>query len=426
MKHQLIQIPPPQTEVVKYTVSFSGDVEDVESITVEKGKAVSLPEAIPLGSAKTFKGWSTVKDDASFLIETDTYTPSGDITLYAIVVDCEHAWVYSFSGNERSCVLCNAEPQTISVSDIEMVTFDDAKYKIDKKNKEAIYWEYTGTAESVIVPATITTDEGETYPVTSINGFAFTRLNLTSVTISEGIKAILSDAFYDSGIPSIKLPESLLYIGDYAFTYTKLVSLDIPKNVRALGNIVSIIFASDDLESITVASENAYFKAEDGMLLSKDGKTLYAIVPSEEVRIPGTVKNVMSGLLYDSKILKTLIIEDGVETIGEFAFSDCLNLLSVNLPNTITIIPAEAFSCCENLTSITIPKSVKEIKEYAFSDCPKLKEFRYEGTTEEWGDVVLSNDSDGSQNWATYVDFTVVECADGGEVPLNTGESASE
>lgn len=401
----------PPSEVVKYTVSFSGDVEGVESRTVEKGKAISLPKAIPLESAKTFKGWSTVKDDASFLIEADTYTPSGDITLYAIIVDSEHAWIYDFSsGVSRSCVLCD-ETQTIPEKDIVDVTVDGAMYKIDKQNKEAVYYQYIGNVKTVIVPATIDAAEGETYPVTSINEHAFFKSKPTSVTISEGIKAISREAFYTVGISSIKLPESLLYIGNGAFAYTNLGSLDIPKKVKALGDIYSIISADDDLKSITVAAENAYFKAEGGMLLSKDGKTLYAIVPSEEVRIPGTVKNVVGGLLVGCKNPKTLIIEDGVEYIGIVAFAECLILSSVKLPNTLTVISQGAFFNCGNLTSITIPMSVQEIRASAFKDCTGLNEFIYEGTTEGWGRIKLSKDN-GTQNWATGVSCKV-KCNDG-------------
>ena len=414
----------PPFEVVKYTVNFSGDVKGVESRIVEEGKTVSLPEAVPIEAAKTFKGWSTVEDDDSSLINADTYTPSGDITLYAIIVDCEHAWIYDFYGNERSCALCNKGPQTVS----GIVPFPsvDPEYMIDKQNNEAVYYKYKGDAESVTIPATITA-EGETYPVRSIYKYAFRGVqSTTSVTISEGIKVIGKKAFANTAISSIKLPESLLYIGDSAFAITKLDSLDIPKKVRALGNSYSIIYASDELESITVESENAYFKAKDGMLLSKDGKALYAMVPSADVRIPGTVKSVMRALLSGSGILETLIIEDGVEDIGEQAFSVCLNLSSVELPKTITIISEEAFSFCEKLESITIPKSVKKIKEDAFSYCTSLAEFRYEGTVEEWSRITLSKDTDGTQNWATGAGFRVIKCAGGREVPLNTGESASE
>ena len=59
-------------------------------------------------------------------------------------------------------------------------------------------------------------------------------------------------------------------------------------------------------------------------------------------------------------------------TIGANAFFGCKNLMSVDLPNTITDIKQRAFCGCSSLTSITIPNSVTSIGYEVFYDCTGL------------------------------------------------------
>ena len=64
--------------------------------------------------------------------------------------------------------------------------------------------------------------------------------------------------------------------------------------------------------------------------------------------------------------VKRIIIDDGVTTIGEFAFYNCSALTSVTIPNSVTKIGSSAFTYCSALTSVTIPNSVTEIGGRAF------------------------------------------------------------
>ena len=71
---------------------------------------------------------------------------------------------------------------------------------------------------------------------------------------------------------------------------------------------------------------------------------------------------------YPSSI-KTVIIEDGVTSIGNYAFAGCSNLTSVTIPNSVKSIGWGVFEDCSSLPSVTIPNSVTYIGKDAFYGC---------------------------------------------------------
>ena len=80
---------------------------------------------------------------------------------------------------------------------------------------------------------------------------------------------------------------------------------------------------------------------------------------------------------YDSPFfsndnIKSVVIEDGVTSVGQQAFYDCSNLTSIIIPDSVTSIDWEAFLYCSGLTSINIPDSVTYIGNYAFYECSGL------------------------------------------------------
>ena len=111
------------------------------------------------------------------------------------------------------------------------------------------------------------------------------------------------------------------------------------------------------------------------------------------------------GEYYDT--IKSVVIEAGVTSIGDYAFSGCSSLASMTIPDSVTSIGSSAFRGCSSLASVTIPDSVTSIGssvfegcislasvtildsvtsigDYAFYKCSKLKDAAFGGTKEEW------------------------------------------
>ena len=70
--------------------------------------------------------------------------------------------------------------------------------------------------------------------------------------------------------------------------------------------------------------------------------------------------------------ITSIIIPNSVISIGEYSFGWCRELTSISIPNSVTTIRNSAFYACSTLSDITIPNSVTSIEPYAFSSCTGL------------------------------------------------------
>ena len=91
-----------------------------------------------------------------------------------------------------------------------------------------------------------------------------------------------------------------------------------------------------------------------------------------EVAIPGSVKIIGKSAFLRCSNLTSLTIEKGVVTIESGAFSGCSSLTHVTIPDSVTSIGQSAFNKCVSLSSVEIPSSVKSIGRAAFNECKSL------------------------------------------------------
>lgn len=76
--------------------------------------------------------------------------------------------------------------------------------------------------------------------------------------------------------------------------------------------------------------------------------------------------------MFKARNIKSIIIQDGIKTIGDYAFGGCSSLTNVIIPDSVMNIGNYAFEECSSLTNIAIPSSVTNIGEGAFSGCSSL------------------------------------------------------
>ncbi|MBR3059126.1 MAG: leucine-rich repeat protein [Oscillospiraceae bacterium] len=70
--------------------------------------------------------------------------------------------------------------------------------------------------------------------------------------------------------------------------------------------------------------------------------------------------------------IKNITFQEGVTSVGSYAFKDCEALAYVQLPSTLTSIGSYAFAGCSSLPDIAIPSWLTSIGSYAFKDCTSL------------------------------------------------------
>ena len=92
---------------------------------------------------------------------------------------------------------------------------------------------------------------------------------------------------------------------------------------------------------------------------------------------------------YENEMTK-VIIEDGVTSIGDYAFKDCSGLTSITIPNSVTSIGDYAFMNCSGLISVTIPNGVTSIGNNAFHCCSSLSSITIPNSVTSIGQHVFS------------------------------------
>ena len=94
----------------------------------------------------------------------------------------------------------------------------------------------------------------------------------------------------------------------------------------------------------------------------------------KSVTIESGITTIGNYAFFDCENLSSVTFGDNCQltTIGDYAFNWCISLTSIVIPDSVTTIGDDAFGSCDSLTSIVIPDSVTTIGDYAFEDCYSL------------------------------------------------------
>lgn len=186
----------------------------------------------------------------------------------------------------------------------------------------------------------------------------------SKVIIPDGVTRIAEGVFRDCDsqriIKEIVIPNSVKIIDDYAFYgCSNMVSLSMPAGIEFI--------------------HDPYYQRNTSAFLG--------CTSISKIRLTGT--GVMAGYYsantsdphtatpwYISSAAGTVVsveIENGVTTVGDYAFCGCENLCQVSIPDSVTSIGGHAFFACRGLTGpLKIPNSVYSIGPYAFAWCGNI------------------------------------------------------
>ena len=221
--------------------------------------------------------------------------------------------------------------------------------------------------------------------VTSIGDYAFGYCSsLASIEIPSSVTNIGNGAFSDcSSLASITIPESVTSIGNFAFCgCIRLTDITIPKSVTSIG--INVFGDCTVLTEVLLENGSTLTSGQLGVdeniiktYWNEDNLT-WTLTADGTMTISGTGAmkedyNIYYSPAYDNKNIKKVVIEDGVTSIGGYAFSGC-SMTSITIPDSVTSIGGSAFEWCTGLTSIEIPEGVTSIGEFVFFGCYKLTE----------------------------------------------------
>ncbi|WP_400201612.1 leucine-rich repeat protein [Candidatus Methanarcanum hacksteinii] len=172
-------------------------------------------------------------------------------------------------------------------------------------------------------------------------GYRLIKLNLAngssfnSISILVSVTDKLDTLGYDY---TYKLPSDLIAIYDYSGKWTK----------------------------VSISPDNTKYQAYLGVLYSGDGKTLLKAPYCYDAEDTLETLTTIGPRSFSGTNLQTICIPEGVTSIGEYAFSGCATLQSVNLPESLKMIGRNAFENTQ-INRLVLPASVESIGRSAFT-----------------------------------------------------------
>ena len=236
--------------------------------------------------------------------------------------------------------------------------------------------------------------------------------SLSTIKFSKSLKTIGQSAFENCvSIKELMLPESIEIVGSWAFkNCSNLLSVNIPKSLL---QISSSTFADcSNLKSIHIPSsvEEVDFYAFENCI------GLEEIIIDEGVKISNPVWPVFTGCTNVKKAVVPdewirMLSDVHIEEIVIISVTDGFSIVTFNSIESISIlkdletITAYDFYYLDSLEEIHLPDSVKKIECNAIVHCPVLSAIYYDGTLEQWKNVIVED--------GAFENNITIHCSDG-------------
>lgn len=220
------------------------------------------------------------------------------------------------------------------------------------EESEAVISYYVGNESMVAVPEML-----DGYTVTGIGEFAFSSFYSSDYFYKYGSDNLISNDL----IKSITLPETIEFIGDYAFAGNfKLTEINIPSKVTTIP--YECFNSCESLEYIEIPESVNKIEV----------RAFYRCKKLKSISLPESIDEICENTFSGCKTLESIDMH-GVKKIGKEAFSYCEKLIITELPESLTELGEGAFYCCESIERLDLSK-VTKIGAYAMEYCKGLKE----------------------------------------------------
>ncbi len=183
-------------------------------------------------------------------------------------------------------------------------------------------------------------------------------------------------------------------IGDNAIGMSMLAVdiVDIPKNVVYISPSA---FSECTTSTVYSVNElNPVYKSEDGVIYSKDGKSLL-FYPSgrveESIKVAENVEIIGEYAFANNEDVTNITLPSGITEIGNYSFWGCDKLNKINLPENITKIGDYAFFECQQLAGLVLPEKLLSIGAHAFDYCVSVQELKIPDTVVSIGDSAFNS-----------------------------------
>ncbi len=211
---------------------------------------------------------------------------------------------------------------------------------------------------------------------------------LSNVVIPDGVSYIGHSAFSDcTSLKTVELPGSLKELSDWSFSgCAELEALTFNGTYKTWNKInkasswASLSGTDTENGTFEVVFTNFTFSASSSGLCGD--RLTWSIDWAGNLMISGT------GAMYDYKPdsviappwndrkdeINTVIIGDGVTSVGGYAFDACVNLTSVSIADSVIYIGENAFGACTSLANAVLPVGLNYLHPLSFRDCSSLSD----------------------------------------------------
>lgn len=156
--------------------------------------------------------------------------------------------------------------------------------------------------------------------------------------------------------------------------------------VTSIAPTVAFAANDDNIVTYTVEGGNIYFDTSTGTVTDSDVSITGATIPAQ---INGTnVTSIEDGAFSDCSALTSITLPDGLESIGDEAFSGT-SLESIDIPTSVTSIGDGAFLLCGKLNNVVIPEGITSIGHDTFEFCESLDTITIPDTVTSIGDMAF-------------------------------------